>query len=290
MTPTVFVHIGGACPSHMLASMRQALRFGSSPVCAISTTDPGMPDVVYARAEELDSPLIREFKSVSFLEKYGMSGFWSHAFMRLLLIQAWMERDGVKNLVHAENDVLLYHDPHSLLSAFTDIFHDKVAITPLGDTYCTAAYMYVDSSAALNRVNESLLEYLSKGEACLAKNFTNDRMVNEMRLLWLLQKEQGQLLGLLPILPFGPFSLGLSRLGMIFDPASWGQYLGGTPQGHKPGTLFDTHWIGKDMSGKNFSVDWTMDSHGKIPRLVIKDSVTPLACLHIHSKRMEGFV
>ena len=116
-------------------------------------------------------------------------------------------------------------------------------------------------------------------------------MVNEMSLLHVLSLQE--YFNKFPILPD-------IKHRYVFDPGSYGQYLGGTNNGHPPGFADHKHIIGRDIIGGNI-VPYFDEEHKK--PLVFKEALQPaeafvqtppqkyeLFNLHVHSKKLEKFV
>jgi hypothetical protein len=192
---------------------------------------------------------------------------------------------------------------------------------------CTAALFYVGSLAALDAICAAMLDLLSLGERALCARLSS-QMVNEMILLGIVQWQCPDLLDSFPIAPSDPqlwplrprywrrlaglarmcdwitpryarqlpphgLSSHLEAFGALFDPSSFGQFVGGTPQGHPPGAAFPHHWLGRDLASGRFALAWENDEQGRrIP--FVSDQADGrrwrLNNLHIHSKRIGDFV
>ena len=72
-------------------------------------------------------------------------------------------------------------------------------------------------------------------------------MTNEMVLLLIYSKEFGKdYLDYFPILPYGEYSYNYKHFKSIFDPASYGQYVGGS-RTEGPGAKWSVHYIGQEF-------------------------------------------
>ena len=94
----------------------------------------------------------------------------------------------------------------------------------------------------------------------------------------------------LPTLPFGDWSLNFDLFNSIFDPASWGQFVGGTPSdpaGAKP----DDHYIGLLLREKpDYTVTWKSGCCGLVPYFKYDEKEVKINNLHIHSKNLSKFL
>jgi hypothetical protein len=72
----------------------------------------------------------------------------------------------------------------------------------------------------------------------------------------------------------------------IFDPGSYGQYLGGTNNGHGSGFIDQKHMIGSAMLAEEINAEFT-----DRPYVIRMDGERfPIFNLHVHSKNLERFV
>jgi hypothetical protein len=59
----------------------------------------------------VDSSILQtDFDSKSMLDKQFRGGFWNNASKRLFILNEYMKQQGLRNVIHLENDVLLYSD------------------------------------------------------------------------------------------------------------------------------------------------------------------------------------
>ena len=104
-------------------------------------------------------------------------------------------------------------------------------------------------------------------------------MPNEMQLLAGIAKRRPDLIKTLNVLP------NIDEK-YVFDPSSYGQYFGGTNQGHLPGYKNTKHIIGSEIISGNI-----------IPLMIEKKPFVkkgqifyPIVNLHIHSKNTSEFI
>ena len=218
--------------------------------------------------------------------------FWRYSTERLFALHAFLDENSLTEVFHFENDVLIFTDLQRLAPAVSRLY-SHLAITPLSDTAVTTGMLYIKDPSSLEHLCSSILEQLVTGSTRQTVE-TYGGMVNDMTLMHDYRMRHGpENLGLLPILPRGPYSDGARDLGGIFDPASWGQYVDGTPTPHNqpPGFTDREHFIGKELLGKRHEIIWrnTNGSHGE-PFVVTDDTTTTkLMTLHVHSKRLERY-
>jgi hypothetical protein len=190
-------------------------------------------------------------------------------------------KSGPIDCLHIENDVTIYDTPD--FSKYRELYPNKVVINPIGERYCTFAYSYI-TLKALQTLNEELLNFLSLGREEINNRLCGE-MLNEMTCLSYLFNQGKEYLDFFPILPTGQFSKNYSQLGYLFDSASYGQFLDGTP-----GTIGipyrgEHHYIGRFLTDS----DSIVFKNNK-PILIKDKEEIPLFNLHIHSKRIGNFI
>ena len=244
----------------------------------------GYKTFIVNESELKDSPELFAFNSCSWFDQ-TFGEFWSVTFSRLFYVEALIRKHSLENCIHLENDVLIYVDPKQFEKVFREIYRNKVAINPVGPKYATFAYGYIDNYYAIHNLNQLLLAQVKKGYDALMKEIGED-MVNEMMLLKLVADSNENIVEYLPSLPEGSFSKYYDQIGFLFDPASYGQYIGGTGS-NNPGWVGDHHWIGKAIIGKKIAL-----TYGNRHPIDIECNwgKFPLANLHIHSKELHKYV
>jgi hypothetical protein len=277
------------------------------------------------------APAVRRLRAVSWLNRlYGADGFWHYTLERLFVLAALMRDEGLSRILHLENDVTIYFDPAKMAETMERCFGEQCAATPSGPSEgCTAAVLYAGSGHALEAICEEIIALLPLGERKLRAVLPSG-MVNESILLGIVQRRNPDLVRSFPIAPTSPvhpainprlwarpaapllrlldrmaprvvnelpphaLSNCLDEFGALFDGSSWGQFAGGTPHGHGPGTAFRHQWIGPDLLSGRYVLDWrTGDAGRRLPFVVDRSNggrEWKLNNLHIHCKRIEDFV
>ena len=271
--PVVLVHLGSRAPRFLNVSVEQVRAVsGHRPV----VIGPGMG--AGYRGEKLD-----RFRASEQLSRLGLGLFWRYACERFFVLEEYMRRAGLARCLHIESDVLIYVAPREYDAWLRQTYGDGVAVCPLTADEDTAAIMYVGSREALARLTDELLELVALGPERLLE-LHGGPMANEMRMLRLLR--DGGLAGALPTTVAEGEALGAPCL---FDPASYGQWIGGTHS--RPGVPWagEHHAIGRDLIATRHEVLW--DAHVRQPLVRQTDDrsgeLWRLANLHVHSKHLE---
>jgi hypothetical protein len=230
-------------------------------------------------------PLYQEFQKRCFLD-----GFWNVTMARFIMLDVLMQRKGLIDVVHIENDVLIYNNPCNMLNEFRRVAGEKVLLTPVGDNYASGAYVYVRDIAPLRSLNDLFIEYMSKGKAFL-KKILGTPDTTEMMLISYFYKHFENVINYLPIVPEGKGSNRFRIFNSLFDGASAGQYIGGT-RSDGPGWTGKHHWLGKYLQQWKYSFEWRTNSAGlKVPFMVDKKGRKyQLNNLHIHCKDLKRYM
>lgn len=278
----VLIHLGGEIPSYFWTTLSQVKKCFTGNIYTITPEwDDRLDGTKWTRQSSLaENKELNEFNSVSWMKEiYG--DFWSVTFARLYYLEALMKRQNLSEVVHIENDVLIYTDFAKI--PFKKVYEGKVAVNPIGEKYDAFACVYVDSWEPMHKLNQELLRLLALGNNYLME-LIGESMVNEMLLLRLISKLERDYIAYLPSLPENY----IPELGYLFDPASYGQFIGGTGS-NNTGWTGDHHYIGRAINENKISV-FPKLSELECPVVVDKDGNYPIANLHIHSKELHKYV
>lgn len=228
----VFVHIGPKLPDHATFALEQLRKFYDGDVWFLVNesveTNPvfelyGVKTTSIERLAINNKPLEDFRKSVWF----PAGDFWYVTYERLFYLQRFMEITKYDQVIHLENDVMVYVDLDSdnLWNKLSDLYLNKMAINPVGDKWSAIAFTYIDTIEAITTVNKAIVDISAKGVAYL-QNLTGESLVSEMIILDYLRKNQDCCLDILPCLPieYEGCSRNFDHLNLVFDGASWGQY------------------------------------------------------------------
>lgn len=265
----VLFHKGCKLPPHVSVCLKQIRK--THPDCDVFfITDNNIivddNKVKVINTNDLQVPDIGDY----YIHDY-FSCLWRNSALRLFYIEALMNNLQLTDVIHFDNDVIVYQNIEHLLPAFK-LFN--VAITSHFDTQYVFGFSYIKDAASLGIINEKLIGLLLQGEHKLSQIIT-DCMPHEMRLLGYI----GDSYNLIEPLPITPASKHFDKFGVCFDPSSYGQYLGGlAPELN--------HIIGKDIIDGKIKITLS----NKQPELIYNGSKYNVINLHIHNKKLHEFV
>jgi hypothetical protein len=269
----------GNFQEYILTNITQLIKLGHTNIYVITNNNlmqefKSLSKMIHLiSAETLNDPF--NFARKSSLNREFRNGFWHLASARLFVLHSFMVNYGVNNVIHIENDVLLYYNCDDTL---TDALHDKRQMYIPFDTYerNIASIVYIPDGATF-------------GEILRHYDFGKNDMYNFSEI-----RKKTELINTLPIF--------VSRHGdneerdfitknwpnfggYIFDAAAMGQFVGGVDPrnicGDTRGFVNETCIIKYNEEGEIF---WHM---GK-PFIRLKNTGTqvPIFNLHIHSKAL----
>lgn len=222
------------------------------------------------------NPLVTKFNELSWFQRHGTpqttypspDGFWHKTCERIFYLTAYAEHAKKTSFLHTENDVVMYYS----LDDMEDMIPKDFAATAMSNTQSTFAVMYVPHYLHLVNMCEIMLEIMKMGEEKIKQSIRDDH-VSEMTLLRILM--ENAVIDSLSIVPENDYPL-------CFDPGSYGQFFGGTNNGHSAGFKDPNHYPW--MCG--------CEAYMRDGRPFVKrDNIErPLFNLHVHSKKLELFL
>lgn len=270
----VHCHIGQMPPDYLIDSFE-----------SIYSVDPEARIIFITDQDiEIDNIEILQVKTIvsdQTLKTMNMSLFsddpnqlWRTSIFRVFLVRDAMNYLKLNFCYHFDSDVLMFQSSKVFEHIINDF--DGLYITYHNENEVVFGFSRFGGVEKINKICNILhnvvfdpikqIEYSSAG------------MANEMRLICGIMKRNPDLIKTLNILP--------NETGIIFDPSSYGQYFGGTHQGHPPGFFHHTHIIGKSIQSGDI-IPLMID--GK-PYVKYQDKNYSIMNLHIHSKNTKMFL
>jgi hypothetical protein len=279
MIINTFISDGGPIPEYTNISLRQArhtnpdadIRF----ICADNQDIFDELNIKWIPQGSITSDLLKEFNKVCWFKRHGTPNttypspelFWHRTAERIYYLEAYISQNNIENVFHFENDVLIYGHLSEI-----GVSEHSIMILPMSRNKCTFAFTHVPKPSSFSKLCLYFNWLLSAhGEGRLSHHLQDH--VSEMSLLHMAFTDS--IVVGLPTIP--PHSKR-----MLFDPGSYGQFLGGTNNGHGPGFTDSEHFIGDQIN------------QGKIKKVEFVDGCPfvdgiKLFNLHVHSKNLELF-
>lgn len=254
-------------------------------------------NVKIVHSEDIISSQTRDIISKNIYQdtSYEKNKLWEFALLRIFYLRDMAQKLNLKNIIHFDSDVLTYINSKDLEQYFEI---EKINITRLKEKELIFGYSYFHSPHLLEELCENVFNYLNKFSN---KSIWKDDPKNEMEILGEIYGKQPDMFNILKSYPS-------TSNEIIFDPAMYGQIVGGThskPRRYLPMNIYK--YGEKDNRKKNFPRGGWLDKnhydsekfYNTNGRVVFKDKKPILknnmgefkiANLHIHSKELFKYV
>ena len=201
------------------------------------------------------------------------NGFWEMTSYRFYALYMIMEIYNITNVIHLENDVVIYKN----LDTFSLHSYDKIIITMDAHNRCIPGIMYIPNYLLLKECYNNFNHRLNDMQNW-AKCFHEKKFIDTFPII---DKHND----------FIFLSANFSHYKCIFDAAPIGQFLGGIDPRNDPK---NTVGFVNETCEINYSIYqfiWKKDSNNNnIPYIVINNETIPIINLHIHSKNLKNFI
>jgi len=225
---------------------------------------------------------------------YESNPLWEASLIRIFILRDFVRKYQLKDIIHFDNDVLVYVPSHKLIDLF---LKDRVNITRVNKNQIVFGYSYFNNFEVLDSLSNQLLKTIYKE---IQKPEWVTKPKNEMKLLASIYNDQPDFFNILESYPN-------NKSKYIFDPAVYGQLIGGTyrrPRRLVPKRFFRTGheespkrylprggWLGNVHEVKeSFLLDRSkVVFNKKRPILKNKNGKYRIVNLHIHSKELYKY-
>jgi hypothetical protein len=285
---TVLVSAGNF-QNHILEAIRNLRLFGNSDITVITEKrffEHFDDTVTLVDTSDLDA---NHFDKNSQLDRTFRDGFWHLCSLRIFYLYSYIKINNLKNIIHIENDVMVYTDLDVLAPSFQT---HKVYAAFDTDTRVVPDIIFIPSHEALCPI---INQY----------DYTLHDMANLGRM-----HEHIEPFPIFPIYDTVHFvNKNYTQFKCIFDTNAIGQYLGGVDSrnnskelremlslegrhrydindGDTRGFVNETCIVKYDM----FKFFWVKNNKNLyVPHMYINNTLVPIINLHIHSKKLYDF-
>lgn len=261
---------------YILDNITNLLKYGNNDIIVI--TDNKFNDFFKDKCVKIvnTEDLIPNYSTyVSSIKNTFRNGFWELTSYRFIVIYEYMKQYNIDNIIHIENDVLIYKNVDSIK------FHNmsKLLLTMDSKKRCIPGIMFIPNHTILKKSLDIFNPKLNDME-----NFSN------------CYYNLNEYIDTLPIfLEYNTNSVtnmitkNYKHYNAIFDAAAIGQYLGGIDPQNKSG---DTRGFVNEtciINYSHFKFIWKMIDDLKYPYIIINNNEIPIINLHIHCKNLKMF-
>jgi hypothetical protein len=246
-----------------------------------SITSPGGSTEFFAIEDIPEGGLRKKFKTDSLLDRSFRDGFWFHASDRFLILADYINHARLRNVLHIENDYVLYFDPTEKYEAFSTFSDFSV---PVDRGRAIPGIVWLKDASVAQSLASFIVQNAHKddmetvGQFCL----TGSEVIKKPfpTIPYEYASEKG--------FSIERFSTGIDLFGGIFDAAAIGQYIGGIHWMNNPAdTIFFIN-ESSDLNLNELSFSWGIHNGIRRPHLIYQGKITPVLGIHAHSKNLEG--
>ena len=216
---------------------------------------------------------IRKFYQNSKLDTNFRNGFWTETSSRFFYLYNYIRHNNLENVIHIENDIMVYED----LDNLSKNFKDNMSIIMDSNNRCIPSLIFIKNSTVLDFFIKSYNYGNESDMYTLGKFFNNNRHSNLVNNLPIINDIQF-------------YNNNFEQFKGIFDAAAIGQYLGGVDprniSGNTQGFVNETC----EIKYNNYSFKWRLNSNNLFyPVLINNNQGVKIFNLHIHSKNLKLF-
>lgn len=228
-------------------------------------------NIVYI--EDLDANYTNYIKSIN---NTFRKGFWYLASYRFNAISKYMKKYNSTNILHIENDVMLYKNIQNINFHATN----KILITMDTRNRCIPGIVFIPNYLLLEQCLDNFIQEKNDMEN-FAICYNKLKIIDTLPIINKINTQN---------LSVDFLNKNFNHYNAIFDAAAIGQYLGGIDPRNNPnetrGFINETCLV--DYSKYKFV--WINENNLYIPHIIIDNTLVPIVNLHIHSKYLGKFL
>ena len=209
---------------------------------------------------------------------YENNPLWINSLLRILYLEKIAENYNIDSFVHFDSDIIVYESFDKLRPI---VKNNLVNITQHTLDQLIFGYSFFPNLEITKLLCKEVDLIIKNIEKHMDDNFGHP--LNEMDILGKIFNFNSNIFNTLPILPY-------EKTPYVFDPASYGQYFGGTAQ--KPRKTFsirvkeEHHIVGKEILSKRIKPKMINNE----PYVFHNNEKYKIVNLHIHSKQLNKFL
>jgi hypothetical protein len=298
----VLTHIGNPLPNYVQYSLQHLRKFnGCVPVDFIIDKQHFTDDVkslfnkqnitpIFSNEFSKDEEILALNELTWIKEKHPLGppttyksqdNFWHLTMERLFYLNAYINAEKLENILHIENDNVLFYNVNSLTYK-----KDKISCVyrhHSGEDSTLFSFAIIPHYRMMYDLCKAMIFLVAMGERTLQTIYGFDH-ISEMHLLTVYRNAGN--LHILPIIPGdGNFELN----PFVFDPFGYAAFIFGTNNFQPPGFFDNSDLIGRKLGNKELKIHFIKDGR---PYIGTNDSdkTYPLFNLHMHRKNIEDLL
>ena len=274
----------GEIPNHLKFCIKNIEKVDKNSNIILATDkSTSIEDIQNINLEEIDTPYLNEIdESIKNLNYFDNEEniLWEASLKRIFAILDVALMLDIDNFVHFDNDVLIYKSFNELQNEFSK---EKINITQVSNIFLNFSYSYFPKILLLKNLADKVFEIFSNVEFYEKKYYEGNRL-NEMVILNIVYKLEPTLFNILNSLPN-------KKSSILFDPASYGQYLSGFHNKRKSRKkrlkeMSTNQYLGEDMYINKYKPEFKKTG----PIVRYENKTYEVANLHIHNKKLKKYL
>lgn len=312
LTALIFVHLGGLCPPCTFTSIRQARYLNpNTEIYLIASQSPAEEFLSQEQVTFVDPAYIPEtpehklFKEIIEIDQKWPDAFLFYTLERFFYLFDFLQERGLKNVIHLENDTMLYVDLDEILPFF-EAAEIQFAAPFLSQAAAVPCFVFIKDRISLSPFIQYTLQYAKKYKG--PKPYVG---VSDMITLALFYQDKENLTCLPTLMPeYSRYHFKLkSRLNVdnfttlpwlaknaslfpqfLFDAATLGVFMNGNDRKILPNSKAGTIHFRSLFNPRHFSFFWGKDFKNRdVPYLSFQGQNYRIVNMHFHSKMAEGY-
>jgi hypothetical protein len=294
----ILIHLGKKKIPYILYTIYHLLYFNNKKIFLLvnkNTFDyikkiPIIKKINLVNVDEFEKSYEHEFfLKKTKLDKYWYYSFWLKTSERFFYLENFAKNNKLRNIIHLENDNLVFYDLDKLKNKFKKIY--KIGLTLLNNEQCIPGFIYFKNYKYTKIVSDHFFNF--------HKKFLQIKTFNDMEILADLKKKN-KYVKLLPTISKDMAEMNMKnidrdyyknyeKLKFLFDAAAAGQKLDGLdPKIHKnKGTFINNKNI---ISPDKFEIIIKKSTTINRPFIKFNNKLFPLINIHMHSKNTKYFI
>ena len=274
----------GEIPNHLKFCIKNIKKVDKNSNIILATDkSTSIENIQNINLEEINTPYLNEInesiKNLNYFENEE-NILWEASLKRIFAILDVALMLDIDNFVHFDNDVLIYKSFNELQNEFSK---EKINITQVSNIFLNFSYSYFPKILLLKNLAGKVFEIFSNVEFYEKKYYEGNRL-NEMVILNIVYKLDPTLFNILNSLPN-------KKSSILFDPASYGQYLSGFHNKKKSRKkrlkeMSTNQYLGEDMYINKYKPEFKKTG----PIVRFENKTYEVANLHIHSKKLKKYL
>lgn len=232
-------------------------------------------DITHININDLNSNHLNQIKEINYFRD-EKNLLWEKSLYRIFYLYETAKYININKFIHFDCDVVIYKSFNELTNHFDK---GKINITPLNELFLNFSYSFFDNMQYLELVCDEILKIL-KNSTFYENKYYQGKKLNEMILMNIAYIKNPEFFKLLEVLPG-------KKDDVIFDPGSYGQYIGGTHNKRFSKNYINIdHYVGREILKNGFKISF----ENKKPFINHSKQIFELANLHVHSKYLQKYV